>query len=238
MVSLAAWPAAGIGQDSGRTATPDELWQDYPLKPGDQAQGGAVTTDRAPREGEAGPARPAGSGTSSQRSEQGSDDEGGGGQMVIVVGLLAIPLLVLLALLVPFEVRRRSRRSRDETTPSGPTWDARRSSAWTAEIRWGSDVSRFRVVASPPAGQEELPVLQSRRLDWPPRSDAAIASLVEAVADLERSVVAAGWEVVEPGGSWFARRFVWPRSDRAPNLTVQMAHTAKEVQQWANRGAG
>ena len=158
---------------------------------------------------------------------------------MLVVGLLAVPLLALIALLVLPEARGRSRRARGEATaPAAQTWDARRDSAWTAEIRWGGDASRFRVLASPPARQEELPMLESRRLDWPPRSDAAVESLVDAVADLERSVVAAGWQAVEPGSSWFARRFIWPRTDRAPDLRVQMPDAREEVRQWANRGAG
>ena len=228
---LAVWPETGIGQDRGRSASPEELWQDYPLKPADEAD-----ADGAPRESQAAGSRPE---TSSQRPEAVADDEGGRGRMALVVGLLAVPLVVLIALQVLPDARRRSRRPRGEATaPAAPTWDARRGSAWTAEIRWGGDASRFRVLASPPAGQEELRMLESRRLDWPPRSDAAVESLVDAVADLERSVVAAGWQAVEPGSSWFARRFVWPRTDRAPDLRLERRDAAEEVRQWANRGAG
>jgi hypothetical protein len=244
MASLAVWPDAGIGQDRGRSASPDELWQDYPLQQDEKAGGGAGN-DRAPGDAQAGgtrqaPERPGDAWSSS--SDEGSGDDGATADIVLVVGLIVVPLVFLLAILVPFQARRRSGRPRPETVApdsptavlrdrrvSGPTWADLRASAWTAEIQWRGDkgAARFRVVASPPGGKDEVSLLESRQLDWPPASDAAVESLVGAVADLERSLVAAGWEVTEPGASWFARRFRWPRSDRAPDLMLQTARAAR-----------
>ena len=114
-------------------------------------------------------------------------------------------------------------RSRAGRSP--PDRPAQRTSTWTAEIQWRDDASRFCVVASPPGAQAEVTLAESPCLEWPPRSDADVDALVTAVADLEQSVVAAGWQVAGPGTSWFGRRFVWPQTDRAPEqaMAVQRA---------------
>jgi hypothetical protein len=64
---------------------------------------------------------------------------------------------------------------------------------------------------------------ESRNIEWPPRSAADVDSLVGAVTDLERAVVAAGWEPTDPDTPWYARRFVWPRTDRVPERTLDHA---------------
>jgi hypothetical protein len=229
VMALAGWPQSGVAQERGRTASPDELWRDYPLQPNENAGGGGARNDGAPDGGEPGRTRPAvqQSNDAPATSEDGSGDRGIGAVTIVLVGVLAVALLALLAVLVPFDVRERLRRSRAESSPpdrpvapprsarsAPPTWAALRRSAWTAEIQWRCDgtASRFCVVASPPGGEDEVTLAESPHLEWPPRSDAAVDSLVSAVADLERSVVAEGWETTNPGTSWFGRRFVWPRT--------------------------
>jgi hypothetical protein len=217
-MALAVSPQSGMAQEQGRSPSAEELWRDYPLTTDEKARGAGTAEQDAP--GRAGPVRkPA-------AAEQ-SDDQGIAAAVIVLLGLL-----VLLAFSVPFGVRaiqRRSRAGKDPPAPPGPrpsprTWAALRSSAWTAEIQWRSDAdaSRFRVVASPPGGEDEVTLVESLPLEFPPRSDAAVDSLVYAVADLERSLVMAGWQVTDAGTSWFGRRFVWPRTDRAPEQVKEL----------------
>ena len=234
-IVLAASPQIGVGQDRGRSASPEELWRDYPLKTDEKADDGAPP-DGAPGGAEAGRAPPpAGQpgDASSQRSEQGSDD----GAMTVLA--MAVSLLVLVALFVRRGRPRRAllasslpsalRPRRPVDAPPAPrTWGALRSCAWTAEIQWrgGDGLPRFCLVAWPPGGEEAVCLLESQGLEWPPRSEAATETLAGAVADLERSAVAAGWEMAGRGASWFATRFVWPRTDRAPAQTLERPEVA------------
>jgi hypothetical protein len=229
VVALVGWPQSGVAQERGRTASPDELWREYPLQPDANAGGAGAREESVPDGAEPRRAQPAveQSNDAPAPSHDGSGDRGIGAVTIVLVAVLAVAILALLAVLVPFDVRERLRRSRGGSSPpdrpvapprSGRpeprTWAALRSSAWTAEIQWRCDgaASRFCVVASPPGGDDEVTLAESSHLEWPPRSDAAVDALVSAVADLERSVVAEGWETTSPGTSWFGRRFVWPRT--------------------------
>jgi hypothetical protein len=91
---------------------------------------------------------------------------------------------------------------------------------WTCAIGWGPGRvrSRFRAMMAPPDGRGWRIVAQSRSLRWPPRRGEALptAELVSALESLVAALVAAGWEPVEPGGSWSARRFVWRRDGEPP----------------------
>jgi hypothetical protein len=144
---------------------------------------------------------------------------------IALLALLVVPLLVLLARLVA------GRSPPDGPAPATPrppghgTSADRTSRAWTAEIEWCDEdgVSRFRVVAIPPEGEGGVTLGASPRIEWPPRNAADVDSLVGAVTDLERAVVAAGWEPSDSGSSWYARRFVWPWTDRVPERTLDHA---------------
>jgi hypothetical protein len=229
MALAASPPPLGVAQERGRAASPDELWQDYPLRPDETA--GATAPGRAP------PGADGSGDASSKPSSSGSDEVVSGTVMIVLLVLLVIPLVALLALLAPWRLlpRARARKTSPDRPVAGPlhivpplpspTWTDLRTSTWTAEIQWhsGAGASRFCVVASPPGGAKEVTLVESPPVEWPPSSDAALKSLVGAVEDLERSAVAAGWEPTERGGSWFARRFAWPRTDRSPRPTLERA---------------
>ena len=241
-MALAASPLPlGVAQERGRSASPDELWQDYPLRPDEEAGDAGAPTDGTPGATEPDRAAPAAGGSgdaSSKPSSSGSDETVSGTVIIVLLVLLVVPLVALFALLAPW---RRLRRPRPRGTssdrqvagasptapPPSPTWTDLRNSTWTAEIQWrsGARASRFCVVASPPGAEKEVTLAESPRVEWPPSSDAALESLVSAVEDLQRSAVAAGWEPTEPGASWFARRFAWPRTDRGPQPTLERAPT-------------
>lgn len=91
---------------------------------------------------------------------------------------------------------------------------------WTCEIRWRPSRvrSRFRAVMCPPDSGRSRVVAQSRSLRWPPRRGGTLptAELESALDTLVASLMAAGWEPVESGVSWSARRFVWPRAGDPP----------------------
>jgi hypothetical protein len=157
----------------------------------------------------------------------------------VLVVMLVVAMLALVALLRPWHRLRRpvapgrsqGRRAPGASGPSPRTWTDLRDSAWTAEIQWRSaaDAARFRAVALPPGARKQVTLAESPRLEWPPRGEAGVESLVRAVADLEHAVVAAGWEPTDPGASWFARRFVWPRTDRVPEPSLERARAAKRA---------
>jgi hypothetical protein len=241
VVAALAAPQSGIAQERRPSASPEELWRAYPLQPGEKAPGAGAREDGAPGATKPARAHPAAGRRPPASSGRGSDDRGIAPEVVVLLGLLGVGLLVVLALLVRSGGRgllRRTGAGRDPpdrpavASPrapraAAPTWAALRRSAWTAEIQWRSHggASRFCVVASPPGGEDDVTMVESPSLEWPPTSDAAVESLVSAVTDLERSVVAAGWDVTDPGGAWYGRRFVWPRTDRAPEQAKAVERT-------------
>jgi hypothetical protein len=94
----------------------------------------------------------------------------------------------------------------------------RATERWTAEVQWShhAGVTSFRAVGTSPGRDEHLVLAESPPTAWPPRSDDAVRSLVDAVDVLERALVDAGWEPTAPGDAWYARRFVWPQPGRPP----------------------
>jgi hypothetical protein len=212
VIALAASPGTGIAQERGRSASPEELWRDYPLRPEEEAGGTG-----AQRSVDASP----------EPREERADDPGPPAGAIVLLALLVVPLLALLARLAPIDVRGLLGRPRvGRSPPDSPAAAASpapaHGSPWTAEIEWRSEdgASRFCVVASPPGGADGLTLGESPHIEWPPRNAADVDSLVGAVSDLERAVVAAGWEPTDPGTSWYARRFVWPWTDRVPERTL------------------
>jgi hypothetical protein len=86
-----------------------------------------------------------------------------------------------------------------------------RTRAWTAEIEWRQPDAEgvFRVVARPTEGRGEATIAESARLEWPPKGPASVEKLRQAVEQLEASLLAAAWEPLPSGGSWYAKRFAW-----------------------------
>jgi len=238
MASVAESPGIAVGQDRDRRATPDELWRDYPLTQ-ERVDRGGERGAQEPGRNDAGraPSSEDGSGGApAERTREGSGDGGVGPALIVLAALLVGALVTLLA---RFGVRRIRRRettrppvaprptASDDPRPTPPTWDALRTSAWTAQISWrrADGEARFCVMAAPPGG-EEATLMESANIPWPPESDAGVQSLIDEVAKLESAVVAAGWETTEPGSSWYARRFVWTRTDRAPEPAIGAVRTA------------
>jgi hypothetical protein len=222
MASAAMSPGIAVAQNRDRGASPEELWRDYPLTQENDAS-------RAPPRTETSGGPPA------ERTREEPGDDGVGPAVIVLAALLVAALVAPLVLLM-----RRGRRRRGtppgvapkpaashRPQPGPPAWDALRTSAWTAQISWRRDegAARFCVMAAPPGG-EEATLMESASIPWPPQSEAEVQALIDEVGKLERAVVAAGWEATEPGRSWFARRFVWTRADRAPELAIGRARIA------------
>jgi hypothetical protein len=92
---------------------------------------------------------------------------------------------------------------------------------WVAEVRWelGASDGTFRVVARSGAGEdggEEVAVCESRDLRWPPERPEEVEALGAAVAELEGSLRASGWEPLAPGDAWYAKRFAWQPAPARP----------------------
>jgi hypothetical protein len=110
-----------------------------------------------------------------------------------------------------------------------PTVAPNGRTSWIAEVRWDSDIrwdqelqsSCFYAVASPPHDDVERVVAESFEVEWPPTSDAGVHALVDAVDELDRSMVAVGWRPIEPGDAWYARRYACSGFGPPPESTGQ-----------------
>lgn len=89
--------------------------------------------------------------------------------------------------------------------------------AWTAEIEWDQSDAEgiFRAVARPAEGPGEATLAKSARLEWPPEGPASVKRLRQAAEQLGASLLAAGWEPLPSGRSWYAMRFAWEARQRA-----------------------
>jgi hypothetical protein len=88
---------------------------------------------------------------------------------------------------------------------------------WLAEIAWRKlERGAVFVVVARSADGVEAVISTSDRVEWPPRSGAAIATLERVVSGLETTLRDAGWSPLEPGGAWYAKRFEWAARDAAP----------------------
>ena len=111
--------------------------------------------------------------------------------------------------------------------PAGSPPDRRL--AWTAEIEWrdSGDESRFCVVAR---GAGTVMLAQSEPQEWPPTGPTAVNAMKEAAERLAAMLADAGWNELEPGESWYSKRFAWePVAAEAPVKQV-VAPTAKPGQ--------
>ena len=82
---------------------------------------------------------------------------------------------------------------------------------WTAEIDWGrrDGQAGFSVRARQAADEPPVVIAESPPLDWPPSGPESVAAVTSAVRMLEASLLAAGWQQMNRGGSWYAKRFEW-----------------------------
>jgi len=87
--------------------------------------------------------------------------------------------------------------------------------AWTAEIVWAADATRFRVVArrADDADVEPVAIAQTEPLSWPPRDDASVQAMTDASATLETVLLDSGWSSLPAGEAWYSKRFGWEPQD-------------------------
>jgi len=93
-------------------------------------------------------------------------------------------------------------------------WPEEAETLWTCEIAWkaGYVKSTFRAMAGPPGGDgRRKPIGESPSLRWTLMTDPEppTAEMVAGVKALIGALVTAGWERTEPGGPWYAQRFLW-----------------------------
>jgi hypothetical protein len=94
------------------------------------------------------------------------------------------------------------------TAPQAPP-DPHR--VWTAEVQWrqtGGE-ARFLVSARSSGSGESTTVAESPPLAWPPTDAASVQALTDAANALDSVLVSAGWTALQPGGTWYAKRFAW-----------------------------
>jgi hypothetical protein len=99
-------------------------------------------------------------------------------------------------------------------------WPADTADLARCEIQWaaGYRSSRFAAVVHHPGRKRGEPIGGSEPFKWtlkelPSRREPAY---VEAVKRLRAALLDAGWEEIEPGPTWYARRFVWRREGSPP----------------------
>jgi hypothetical protein len=106
--------------------------------------------------------------------------------------------------------------------PLPAAWPAGTSDAWRCEIDWaaGYRTSRFRVIVRGPGCRRGRVLARSRAFRWLLNSapKPQRAEHVQAVGELAVALVAAGWEPIEHGAAWYARRYVWPGAKTPPAL--------------------
>jgi hypothetical protein len=83
--------------------------------------------------------------------------------------------------------------------------------AWTAEVVWAAHATRFRVVARRADEEDGPPVAlaQTEVLPWPPTDQASVQALTDASRTLESVLLDSGWDGLEGGAAWYAKRFAW-----------------------------
>jgi hypothetical protein len=82
---------------------------------------------------------------------------------------------------------------------------------WTATIEWhqADTAAHFSVVARAGRGAPATVLADSGPVEWPPMTPTSVQALGAAAAQLEASLVAAGWKALAPGHEWYAKRFAW-----------------------------
>jgi len=234
VVCAAGCPATATAADPARTPSGEILRETYPLH-------------TKPPEGRSPDPTPAPSRRASQRAQvQPPKKQESDATILLGVLLIALPLGVAAFWLVPrrrsgdgsaldgetedpppgrpqapplaiFEKEPAPKpvRGGRDALASRPPDPARK---WTAEIAWRETdgESRFVVAARRGRGAEAV-VLTSDPIQWPPTGADDVASLQRVVNGLEATLLSAGWTALDPGDSWYARRFAWaPVAPAAP----------------------
>jgi hypothetical protein len=108
-------------------------------------------------------------------------------------------------------------------------WPEEAENLWTCEIAWkaGYVKSCFRAMVASPNSSRRKAMGESTPLKWMLMmdADAPTPDLVAAVEELERALEQAGWEQIEPGGPWYALRFIW-RGEGRPQRVETSGHEA------------
>jgi hypothetical protein len=110
----------------------------------------------------------------------------------------------------------RMSRGRGNPSPADAPPPARVESpdparAWTAQVEWehAQGSGRFRVVANDERDGTTAVVAESEPMEWPPSGQGAVRAMADAADALEAGLLSAGWEALEPGEAWYAKRFAW-----------------------------
>lgn len=212
-----------------------ELWETYPLDPEGEGSGQTDPDRGEPSAGE--PSGTSGTGATAatppatptatveratdptgERSEPSDAASGGSDPLAPVLLVLGLAAAATAGVVAASSWRRRRHGiSSNAPVPAAdvppkptavPAPDPRRR--WLAEVEWhqDGDAARFRAVARTPDGQEETVISESARFEWPPASQEAVRAFTRAAHDVADAVGSAGWSPIEPGRSWYAKRFV------------------------------
>ncbi len=192
------------GQEKTATPSAEELWEAYPLevRP-DPGPAPKATLDET---------RTVGVPVAADESDRGS----------LTAPLIAVLILVTGGLTLLWTFRSRTggtspvRHASSRALVAAPPRAARSAAVppdanqtWSAEIRWVGTESRahFSVFARVESEEREQVIAESPSLEWPPSSPPAVQALTAAVAELERSLLDAGWTPLPDGTEWYAKRF-------------------------------
>jgi hypothetical protein len=223
------------GADPTPTPSAKELWNTYPLTPTSTP---AATRTPAPER---------------NVSARAATTGGGDGLWVAAVAALVAVTIGGLALVATRRRRGGSSTTRSEPSTKGPSRPAQRAPerdqrllsitsqpwlppdetrAWEAEIEWSeaNGGGRFAATAREPGSATAIVIAESSTVTWPPADRVSMRALPDAVAELERSLLTAGWTPRTAGAHWYAKRFAWtPRTvapsapDDAPRQSQRLA---------------
>jgi hypothetical protein len=207
------------GQRQTPTPSADELWNDYPLH-------------ASPEPGARQPQRARANGGQRVSAPAARSDTGDGSALAPLVAGLVVALGAF-AMLWTFRPDRGAgprpgAPPADRPRPREPRAEKRLLNAWrvagvsrpvppdpqrpwTAEVDWAGSgtTARFTVLARSGEQDEATVVAQSAPLAWPPTTPSTFQALTDAVAELERALLYAGWTPLSPGSAWYAKRFAW-----------------------------
>jgi hypothetical protein len=245
VVSVLASAAHAVSSEAAQEPSPEELWEAYPLDPG---QAGTQSADPAPTP-TAAPAR-----RTDSPAQTAAEADDGGPLVLVLAGVVAAFAVGLGA----GDLRRRRRRRagaaavaertpepaaagaaaamlppRPMAVPPLPArrfarphpWPEEAASTWTCEIDWkpGYIKSGFRAMAAPPGGARRTRFGQSRPIKWTLMSEPEPPTdeMVEVLRELVTALTQDGWVRIGPGGPWYAQRFLWA-GDRQPRPLVPL----------------
>ncbi len=249
------------GQQRTPTPSAEELWEDYPLHTSPEparttptpaaTRGRRVSAPAAAADDGDGPVqelvaglvfvlgamavlwtfRPSRSGRRDSRKKDASEPADGGSSAPEPAAGGRRPQPPLLN-----AVAMRLADSAGETgdAPPPPAVTRHPGSAWSAEIRWveAESGAHFAVLARTGEQDDATVVAESPALEWPPTGPAAVQALSDAVDELERTLLAAGWTALPAGSEWYAKRFAWkPEAAAVPQASPPPATAPQEPEQ-------